>query len=78
MTKIYCDFCGNESKKMLHAKLPTADCIEVSGGIENVPLIRFGNGITIADKDICYSCALRLMIAMGMIHNVDIEYKKEN
>lgn len=78
MTKIFCDFCGKESEKMLHAKLPVADCIEVYGGIENVPLIRFGNDITIADKDICYTCAQRLMIAMGMIHNIDIEYRKEN
>lgn len=78
MTKIFCDFCGKESEKMLHVELPVADCIEVCGGIGKVPLIRYSNGITTADKDICHTCAKKLMMAMGMIHNINIEYTKEN
>lgn len=78
MTKIYCDFCGKESEKILQAKLPVADCVEICGGIEKVPLIRYSNGITTEDKDICYMCAKKLMVAIGMIHNVNIEYTKEN
>ena len=78
MTKIFCDFCGKESEKMLKVKLPTSECIDVSGGWGNTPIVRFSSSIVVADKDICESCAKKLMIGIGMINNIDINYTKDN
>lgn len=78
MTKIFCDFCGNESEKMLKVKLPTSECIDVSGGWGSLPLVHFSSSITVKDRDICESCAKKLIIGIGMMNNIDINYKKEN
>ena len=73
MTKVFCDFCHKESKKMLQVKLPQYTQVDAYGGKDNVPLVRFSGDIIAADKDMCESCARKLIMAMGLVNNILFE-----
>ena len=70
MTKVFCDFCRKESEKMLQVKLPEYTIVEAYGGKDRTPLVCFRGPIVAADKDICQTCARKLIMAMGSMQGV--------
>ncbi len=72
MTKMYCDFCDKQSEKMIHVKLPEQGNFQAYGGRGTAPLIRFVGDVTAVDRDLCESCAKKLIMAIGLIRCVQI------
>lgn len=66
MIKMVCDFCQHDTNKLTHVKIPIVSK-PAAYSTNGIKLVEWDGPIVSEEKDICDTCAKRLMKAISIM-----------